>query len=134
MAQVLISESHPDVRRMLERMVARLGHEPVLVVVPAPAQLQSADVLVVEPATATGAVLAQAACIVNPRLPIVCASVAGPPRELQELGVPFAAALVKPFTAAQLGVAIDEALRASRAPAPRRRVWTHPHHPSSHAA
>ncbi len=134
MARILISESHPDVRRMLERMVARLGHEPVLAVVPAPAQLQSADVLVVEPAAATGAVLAQAACIVNPGLPIICASVAGPPQELAELGVPFAAALVKPFTAEQLGAAIDEALRARRAPPPRRRVWAHPHHLRDRAA
>jgi CheY-like chemotaxis protein len=113
MAQILISESHDDVRRLLERMVTRLGHEPVLVGVPAPAQLQSADVLVVEPAVQTGAVLAQAACIVNPTLPLICASVTGPPPELTELGVEFAATLVKPFTAEQLGAAIDKALCAS---------------------
>jgi CheY-like chemotaxis protein len=113
MAQILISESHDDVRRMLERMVTRLGHEPVFVKVPAPAQLQSADVLMVEPATPTGAVLAQAACIVNPRLPLICASVTGPPPELTALGIEFAATLVKPFTAAQLGAAIDRALCAS---------------------
>jgi CheY-like chemotaxis protein len=134
MARILISESHPDVRRMLERMVARLGHEPVLAVVPAPAQLQSADVLVVEPAAPTGAVLAQAACLVNPRLPIICASVTGPPPELAELGVPFVAALVKPFTAEQLGAAIDEALRARSTPPPRRRVWAHPHYLRDQAA
>lgn len=113
MAQILISESHDDVRRLLERMVARLGHEPVCVRVPAPTQLQSADVLVVEPAAPTGAVLAQAACIVNPALPLICASVTGPPPELTELGVEFAASLVKPFTSEQLGAAIDRALCAS---------------------
>jgi CheY-like chemotaxis protein len=112
MAQILISESHDDVRRMLERMVTRLGHEPVFVRVPAPAQLRSADVLLVEPASPTGAVLAQAACIVNPQLPLICASVTGPPSELTELGVEFAATLVKPFTAEQLGAAIDRALCA----------------------
>ncbi len=80
--------------------------------VPAPEQLQSADVLVVEPAAPTGAVLAQAACIVNPALPIICASVTAPPAELAELGVVFAAALVKPFTAEQLRDAIEKALRA----------------------
>jgi hypothetical protein len=84
----------------------------VLVRVPAPQQLQSADILVVEPAAPTGAVLAQAACIVNPLLPLICASVTASPPELAELGVVFAAALVKPFTAEQLGVAIEEALRA----------------------
>jgi CheY-like chemotaxis protein len=113
MAQILISESHDDVRRLLERMVTRLGHEPVFVKVPAPAQLQSADVLVVEPAAPTGAVLAQAACIVNPTLPLICASVTGPPPELAELGVEFAACLVKPFTIEQLGAGIDQALCAS---------------------
>jgi hypothetical protein len=114
MARVLISEPHDDVRRMLERMVTRLGHEPMLVRVPAPEQLQVADVLVVEPAAPTGVVLAQAACIVNPSLPLICASVTAPPPELAELGVVFAAALVKPFTTEQLGVAIEETLRARR--------------------
>jgi glycosyltransferase involved in cell wall biosynthesis len=94
-------------------MATRLGHEPVFVQVPAPAQLQSADVLVVEPAAPTGAVLAQAALIVNPTLPLICASVTGPPSELTELGVEFAASLVKPFSAEQLGAAIDEALCTS---------------------
>jgi len=94
-------------------MVTRLGHEPVFVRVPAPEQLQSADLLVVEPAAPTGAVLAQAACIVNPALPLICASVTGPPPELTELGIEFAAALVKPFTAEQLGGAIDQALCAT---------------------
>ena len=65
----------------------------------------------VEPAAPTGAVLAQAACIVNPALPIVCASVTAPAPELEELGVSFAAAVVKPFTAEQLGAAIEQALR-----------------------
>jgi hypothetical protein len=114
MARILISEPHDGVRRLLERMVIRLGHEPMLVRVPAPQQLQSADVLVVEPAAPTGAVLAQAACIVDPSLPLICASVTASPPELAELGVVFAAALVKPFTAEQLGVAIEEALCAQR--------------------
>jgi DNA-binding NtrC family response regulator len=112
MARILISESHEDVRRMLERMVTRLGHEPIVTNVPTPESLQSADVLVVEPAAPIGVVLAQAACIVNPALPIVCASVAAPPPELAELGVEFAAALVKPFTAEQLDAAIARALSA----------------------
>jgi hypothetical protein len=110
MAQILISEPHDQVRRMLERMVARLGHEPILAGFPAPKELQRADLLIVEPAAPAGAVLAQAARIVNPRLPLVCASVTAPAPELEELGIVFAAAVVKPFTAAQLGAAIDQAL------------------------
>jgi DNA-binding NtrC family response regulator len=112
MAQILISESHEDVRRLLERMVTRLGHEAVIVGVPAPEQLRSADVLVVEPAAPVGAVLAQAASVAAPALPIICASVTAPPCELS---VEFVAALVKPFTAEQLSAAIDQALSTRQA-------------------
>jgi CheY-like chemotaxis protein len=115
MARILISESHDEVRRLLERMVTRLGHQPIIARVPVPQQLTSADVLVVEPATPVGAVLAQATCIVNPSLPIICASLSAPPPELAELGVVFAASLVKPFTLEQLGSAIEEALLAAGA-------------------
>lgn len=114
MARILISEPHDDVRRLLERMVTRLGHEPILVRVAASEQLQSADVLVVEPAAPTGVVLAQATRMVNPTLPLICASVDAPPTELAELGVVFAATLLKPFTAQQLGDAIEGALRTQR--------------------
>jgi CheY-like chemotaxis protein len=111
MARILISEPHDEVRCMLERMVTRLGHEPFLVRAPTPAQLRSADILVVEPAAPAGAALARAAHAANPTLPIICASVTAPPPELEELGVVFTATLVKPFTAAQLGAAIEQALR-----------------------
>jgi CheY-like chemotaxis protein len=112
MARILISEPHDAVRQLLERMLTRLGHEPIVVRVPAPEHLARADVLVVEPAAPLGEVLAQAASIANPSLPIICASVTGPPPELANLGVVFAACLVKPFTIEQLGGAIDEALLA----------------------
>lgn len=93
-------------------MVARLGHEPVAVRVPSPEQLMSADVFLLEPAALIGVTMAQAASIVNPSLPLVCASVAEPPAELAELGVMFSASLVKPFTSEQLSDAIERALRA----------------------
>jgi CheY-like chemotaxis protein len=114
MARILISEPHDDVRRLLERMVTRLGHEPILVRVAAFEQLRGADALVVESAAPTGVVLAQAARIVNPALPLICASVEAPPTELADLGVAFAATLLKPFTAQQLGDAIEAALHAQR--------------------
>ena len=110
MARILISEPHDDVRRLLERMIARLGHEPFLVRAPTPAQLRSADILVVEPAAPAGAALTRAAHAANPMLPIICASVTAPPLELAGLGVVFAANVVKPFTAAQLGAAVEQAL------------------------
>ncbi len=120
MARILISEPHEDVRRLLERMVARLGHEPVAVGGPTPHQLTSADVFgadvfIVEPAAPIGAALARAARLIDPLLPLICASVAAPPPELTELGIVFAAALLKPFTLEQLGEAIDRALRTQSA-------------------
>ncbi len=114
MARILISESHAEVRRLLERMVVRLGHEPVAVRAPTPQQLTSADVFVLEPADPIGAVLAQAAHLIDPTLPLICASVTAPPSELAELGISFTATLVKPFTLEQLGAAIERALRLRR--------------------
>jgi CheY-like chemotaxis protein len=110
MARILISEPHDDVRRLLERMITRLGHEPFIVRAPTPAQWRSADILVVEPAAPAGAALTRAAHAANPTLPLICASVTAPPPELEELGVVFAATVVKPFTAEQLGAAVELAL------------------------
>jgi DNA-binding NtrC family response regulator len=114
MARILISEPHDDVRRLLERMVARLGHEPIAVRAPTPQQLTSADVFVVEPAAPIGGVLAQAAHLIDPSLPLICASVTAPDAELAELGIEFVATLIKPFTLEQCGAAIERALRIPR--------------------
>jgi DNA-binding NtrC family response regulator len=114
MARILISEPHDDVRRLLERMVTRLGHEPIAVRTPTPQQLTSADVFMVEPAAPIGAVLAQAAHLIDPSLPLICVSVAAAPPELADLGIVFTDTLVKPFTIEQLCVAIDRALRIPR--------------------
>jgi CheY-like chemotaxis protein len=112
MAQILISESHEDVRRMLKRMVTRLGHEAILDAADAPEQLQSADLLIVEPTAPVGAMLARTAHSSTPNLPIICASVAAPPAELAQAGVVFAADLRKPFTLEQLAGAIERAQSA----------------------
>ncbi len=112
MAKILICEPHEDVARLLERMVARLGHEPVSVTIPSPEHLTSADVLILEPAAPIGAVFAQAASLAVPELPLICASVAGPSEELADLGVRFAAYVFKPYTLEQLRVAIEHALRS----------------------
>jgi hypothetical protein len=108
----MISEPHPDVHRLLERMIARAGDEPVVADTPTPAKLRSVDVLVVETAAPGGAMLAQLARAASPSLQIVCASVAVPSRELAEI-VDFAGALVKPYTAEQLMAIIDQALPES---------------------
>jgi len=114
MARILISEPHDDVRRLLERMVTRLGHQPVAVRAPTPQQLTGADVFIVEPAAPIGAVLAQAAHLIDPTLPLLCVSVTAPPPELAELGIAFGAVLIKPFSPAQLEAAIVRALRTTR--------------------
>lgn len=111
MARILIHEPHDDVRRILERMVSNLGHEPLSVRLPAPEDLTGADVFLVEPATPVGAVLAQAASVAVPSLPLISASISSPPPSLALLGVSFTAYLVKPFTQEQLGEAIEGALR-----------------------
>jgi DNA-binding NtrC family response regulator len=116
MAQILICESHDAVRRLLGRMVARMGHEPVAVRVPGPEDLRNADVFVLEPAAPIGATMAQAASVIDPALPLICVSVAEPPTELSELGVVFSASLVKPFSAEQLSDAIERALSARSRP------------------
>jgi DNA-binding response OmpR family regulator len=108
----MISETHPDVRRLLERMIARAGDKSMVVDAPTPAKLRSADVLIVDTAAPHGAMLAQLARAASPSLPIVCASVAPPSRELAEV-VGFGAVLVKPYTAEQLQAAIDQVLPES---------------------
>ncbi len=127
MARILISESHNEVRRLLERMVTRLGHEPIATRSPTPRQLTGADVFVLEPADPIGGVLAQAAHLIDPSLPLICASVTASPPELAELGISFTATLVKPFTIEQLGAAIERALCVRRT-ARRGRRWENSGH------
>ena len=115
MARILISEPDDAVRRLLQRMVTLLGHEPLRTDSPTE-QLANADVLIIEPAAPNGALLAQAASIADPSLPLICSSVTEPPPELAKLGVDFAYCLVKPFTLQDFDVALQEALELSEHP------------------
>jgi len=107
MAQILINETHADVRRLLEHMVTRLGHDPVAVTELNDDLVASADVLLVEPVEPQGAALAQLAHHLRPSLPIVFVSVAPP---TVELGLIPTAFLLKPFSLAELSAALDVAL------------------------
>ena len=107
MARILISEPHEDVRNLLCRMVTDLGHEALVMDVPTPERFLQADLFLVEPAAPIGAVLAKAAHLIRPGLPIVFVSVEPPP----ELDLEPAGHVMKPFTASQLGDVIDRALR-----------------------
>jgi hypothetical protein len=102
----MISEPHPDVRRLLERMVLRMGDQPIAEDAPTPARLRSIDALLVEPQSPRAGKLVQLARAANPSLSIVCESVAAPAPELAKL-VDFKAVLVKPFTAEQLARALE---------------------------
>jgi hypothetical protein len=106
MRRILINEPHPEVGVLLTRMVLRLGHEPVLQTEATPGYLDGVEVLIVEPAAPLGALMAKATRRLDPSLPIVCVSVAGPP----QIGVQFSAWLLKPFTQDQLAHAIEHAL------------------------
>jgi CheY-like chemotaxis protein len=114
--RILICDPSDAVRRMLEEMVRRLGHEAVAVRVPGPLELRGADVFVLEPAAPIGATMAQAASVIAPSLPLICASVTAPPPELAALGVEFAASLVKPFTLKQFAEAVAQARRGQSSP------------------
>jgi hypothetical protein len=112
MARTLISEPNEVVRRLLEGMLRRLGHEPLLITMPTLALGLDADLFIVEPKAAGGSILTQAVHIANPSLPMICASVSSPPWELCELGLVFADSLIVPFTLGQLRSAIELALHA----------------------
>jgi hypothetical protein len=115
MARTLISEPNEVIRRLLEGMLIRLGHEPILITMPTLERALNADLLIVEPKAADGRMLVQAVHIANPSLPMICASVSIPPWELFELGVVFVDSLIVPFTLGQLQAAIVLASHAQAA-------------------
>lgn len=115
MALTLISEPNEVIRRSLEGMLTRLGHEPLLITMSTLERALSADLFIVEPKAAGGGMLTQAAHIANPSLPMICASVSVPPWELCEVGVVFATSLIVPFTLGQLQAAIELASHAQAA-------------------
>jgi hypothetical protein len=115
MALMLINEPNEVSRRLLAKMLIRLGHQPLLLTMPTLKRAMNADLFIVEPKASGGKILAQAAHIANPSLPMICVSVSIPPWELCELGVVFAASLIVPFTLGQLRAAIELASHAQAA-------------------
>jgi DNA-binding response OmpR family regulator len=106
----MISEPHPNARRVLECLVVRLGHEAVAVLErPTPARLRSADVLLVEPA-GSGVSLARTARVANPAVAILCAGVASPSFEFRQLEPNLVGFVTRPFIPGQLYAAIHQAL------------------------
>jgi DNA-binding response OmpR family regulator len=105
-AQILVSEPHPDLRVLIEAVVRRTGHEPIV-----QGELAGEDTpaaMILEPASADG--LAAAAGL-RRRLhdvPIICASIFPPSDESSALGP--VAHLIKPFRLRELEAAIVSAL------------------------
>lgn len=105
MAQIMISQPRLEARRQLQRMVLRLGMQPVFELGPSERRAANLSALIVEPADPIGGVLAAYLQSVAPSLPIVCASVAPAP----DIGITFAGSLVEPFTLPQLRRVLERA-------------------------
>jgi DNA-binding response OmpR family regulator len=109
---VMISDPHPAVRRMLVRMVTRLGYEPIVIndadAHPTPAQLRSVDALLVELASPTALALARTARAANPALAIIGEEAVAPGQEgVWSKATAPADYLAKPFTSEQLDIALE---------------------------
>jgi hypothetical protein len=106
----MISDPHPAVSRMLVRMVARLGYEPVAVEShPTPAQLRSADALLIEPASPAAITLARTARAANPAVAIIGeGALALRQRDSWNGAAAPVVHLAKPFTIEQLDAALQQ--------------------------
>lgn len=107
MTQVLISESHTAVRRLLQRMVCELGHDPRIAdAPPTPEELHEAGLLIVEPADPGSARLAESVHAAAPALPILCVSVL----DCSQVNIACNGFLCKPFTFEQFADAVQRLL------------------------
>jgi CheY-like chemotaxis protein len=109
MARILVLEPHPEVRELLQRVVVRLGHEPVGEADP---DALAVDLVLVEP-QGWGATDRAARARLASGAAVLCISVA-PPTEASRALEPVAH-MVKPFALGELEEAVLDAL-ASRKP------------------
>ena len=108
MARIFILEPEPELRELLARVVARLGHEPVQNV-ESTGDVRPGDVVVVEPGDEKAYAAALAIHRERPEVPIVCVSVfsevPGDARALEPI-----AHVLKPFRLADVERAIESAV------------------------
>jgi DNA-binding response OmpR family regulator len=104
-ARVLICEPHDDICALLELVVRRLGHDPVLCS-GAPTDYVDVDAAVIEPGEEQGLRLAEA--LRSKRIPVLFTSIY--PADDSTLGLEPSAYLVKPFPLYALERALGEAL------------------------
>ena len=107
MASILVADTNPAVRRLLELRLGRLGHEPVRW---NGGEVAGAtiDAALVEPADPEILAFARTLRRDHPELPIVVSSVRG--RTLETAWLRPVAHLVKPFGRDRLERALDRAL------------------------
>jgi CheY-like chemotaxis protein len=120
--RVLVGESYPEVRGLLERVLGEFGHEAVPHRRGWRSALPEIDVLVLDSTLEDGVELAEALRRDNPGLPVICTHT-GPPGEAVDRLRPVAY-LRKPFALGDLAEALREAASAAVAgrgrPAPSR--------------
>jgi CheY-like chemotaxis protein len=113
-ARVLVGEPFPEVRALLERVLAGLGHEAVAHDRRWQAdRLPDVDVLILEPTLPDGVELARALRRAKPELPVICTASDPPPQDVQQLQP--VACLAKPFAVADLEQALRGAVAQARA-------------------
>jgi DNA-binding response OmpR family regulator len=113
MARVLLSESDPGVRGLLEAVLGRGGHEPLVLAGRRESELPEGDLLVAEPAYGDGLRHAQALRRRDPSLAIILVSILPP--ESAFLALAPVSYLVKPFSVASLERAVRIALTSPAA-------------------
>ena len=99
MSRVLIEEIHSDVRKLLEVILARLGHETVALTHQRP-HASEIDLLIVEPTSARASELVRTLRRERPDLPIVAVSIAPRAGEWDQLEL--SGYLMKPFTISEI--------------------------------
>jgi hypothetical protein len=111
-AKILIFEPHGDIRTLLEIVVTRLGHEPVVSAPPGD-ELATVDAAVIDPGEGDG--LSIARHLRRKGVPVVFTSIfpAGP----ETLDLAPTAYLVKPFALYSLEQALVAAVAPARASA-----------------
>lgn len=103
MARILVAEPHPETRELLERLVARLGHEVV-----ARKDADAAQILVFDPAARWAVGMARRLRREHGCALIACATRPGDLTDGEALAT--AADLCQPFEPDQLAWAIGQAL------------------------
>ncbi len=107
MARILIAEPAPEVQRLVAHVVARLGHQSVVVGESGEDELLEIDAAVLEPVFSAGLAAVLALRARRPDLPVVCASIY--PRTPRVVALAPVAFLLKPFRLTEL----EHALRAA---------------------